>query len=103
MDFSKAKDLMKLQEQMKKIQKDLENTHIEAEVDGVVVTFDGKLTCVKVEIEDKTILADQSRLEAAIAAANNKWLKKAQEIAAQWMQGVAGDMGLNLPDMGGLM
>ena len=99
MDFKQAQDLMKLQQQAQKIQDELSNTHIEAEVDGVVVTIDGQLKVVTTVIEDKSILADQSRLEKAITEAVNKGMKKAQEIAAERMRGVMGQMGLNLPGM----
>lgn len=99
MDFKQAQELMKLQQQAQKIQEELSNTHIEAEVDGVVVTIDGQLKVVTTVIEDKSILADQSRLEKAFTEAVNKGMKKAQEIAADRMRGVMGQMGLNLPGM----
>ena len=99
MDFKQAQDLMKLQQQAQKIQDELSNTHIEAEVDGVVVTIDGQLKVVSTAIEDVSILKDQSRLEIAITDAINKGMKKAQEIAADRMKGVMSQMGLNLPGM----
>lgn len=99
MDFKQAQELMKLQQQAQKIQEELSNTHIEAEVDGVVVTIDGQLKVVTTVIEDKSILADQARLEKAFTEAVNKGMKKAQEIAADRMRGVMGQMGLNLPGM----
>ncbi|HBA45307.1 TPA: hypothetical protein DEG21_01505 [Patescibacteria group bacterium] len=46
MDYSKAKDLLKLQQEASKIQNELSNIHIEAEVDGVVVTVDGQMKIV---------------------------------------------------------
>ncbi|MFZ2256142.1 MAG: YbaB/EbfC family nucleoid-associated protein [Patescibacteria group bacterium] len=99
MDFKQAQELMKLQQQAQKIQEELSNTHIEAEVDGVVVTIDGQLKVVTTVIEDKSILADQAKLEKAFTEAVNKGMKKAQEIAADRMRGVMGQMGLNLPGM----
>ena len=99
MDFKQAQDLMKLQQQAQKIQEELSNTHIEAEVDGVVVTIDGQLKVVSTVIEDTSILGDQKKLEKAITEAVNKWMKKAQEIAAERLKGVMGQMGLNLPWM----
>ena len=99
MDFKQAQELMKLQQQAQKIQEELSNTHIEAEVDGVVVTIDGQLKVVTTVIEDKSILADHARLEKAITEAINKGMKKAQEIAADRMRGVMGQMGLNIPGM----
>ena len=99
MDFKQAQDLMKLQQQAQKIQEELSNTHIEAEVDGVVVTIDGQLKVVSTVIEDVSIMKDQEKLQKAITDAINKWMKKAQEIAADRMKGIMGQMGLNMPGM----
>ncbi|OIP52232.1 hypothetical protein AUK10_03905 [Candidatus Gracilibacteria bacterium CG2_30_37_12] len=99
MDYNKAKELMKLQQEASKIQNELSNIHIEAESDGFVVTIDGQMKCIKVEIEDETLLKDKARLEKASMEAINKGLKKSQEIAAEKMKGVMGNMGLNFPGM----
>lgn len=99
MDYNKAKDLMKLQQEASKIQNELSNIHIEAESDGFVVTIDGQMKAVKVEIEDEILLWDKARLEKAALEAINKGLKKSQEIAAEKMKGVMGNMGLNFPWM----
>ena len=99
MDFKQAQEMMKLQQQAQKIQEELSNTHIEAEVDGVVVTIDGQLKVVTTVIENADILKDKAKLEKAISDAINKGMKKAQEIAADRMRGVMGQMGLNLPGM----
>ncbi len=99
MDFKQAQELMKLQQQAQKIQEELSNTHIEAEVDGVVVTIDGQLKVVTTVIEDISIMKDQERLQKAFTEAVNKGMKKAQEIAADRMKGVMSSMGLNLPGM----
>lgn len=100
MDYSKAKELMQLQQQMAKIKKELANTHIEAESDGLVITIDAEMHVVSAVFEDKTLIGDEKRLEAAIVTASNKGLKKAQEIASTKMQSVAKDMGIDLPGMG---
>jgi nucleoid-associated protein EbfC len=99
MDYKQAQELMKLQQQATKIQDELSNTHIEAEFDGVVVTVDGQLKVVTVVIEDSSILKDQSKLENAIKEATNKGMKKAQEVAADRMRGIMGQMGMNIPGM----
>lgn len=100
MDFKQAQELMKLQQQAQKIQEELSNTHIEAEVDGLVITVDGQMKVVSVIIEDKSLLQDQAKLEKAILEATNKWMKKAQEVAADRMRWVMGQMGLNIPGLG---
>lgn len=99
MDYNKAKELLKLQQDAQKIQNELSNIHIEAESDGFVVTIDGQMKAIKVEIEDTSLLADKARLEKAALEAINKGLKKSQEIAADKMKWVMGSMGLNLPGM----
>lgn len=90
---------MKLQQDASKIQNELSNIHIEAESDGLCVTIDGQMKCVKVEIEDETLLKDKARLEKAALEAINKGLRKSQEIAAEKMKDVMGNMGLNFPGM----
>ncbi|MDD2745290.1 MAG: YbaB/EbfC family nucleoid-associated protein [Candidatus Gracilibacteria bacterium] len=99
MDFTKAQELLKLQQEAQKIQEELSNIHIEAEVDGVVVTIDGQMKVIKFTIENTDILKDAARLEKASTEAINKGLKKSQEIAAEKMKSVMGSMGLNLPGM----
>jgi len=99
MDFNQAKDLMKLQQEAAKIKEQLSNIHIEAEVEGVVVTVDGEMKIVSVVIENEALLKDKALLEKNMAAAINKGLKKSQEIAAEQMKGVMEKMGLNIPGM----
>ncbi|MDD2566073.1 MAG: YbaB/EbfC family nucleoid-associated protein [Candidatus Gracilibacteria bacterium] len=99
MDYNKAKELLKLQQDAQKIQNELSNIHIEAEVDGFVVTIDGQMKIIAVTIENDSLLNDKKRLEKASLEAINKGLKKSQEIAAEKMKGVMGSMGLNLPGM----
>ena len=100
MDYNKAKEMMRLQQEMSKVKKELANTHIEAEVDGLVITIDGEMKVVSVVFEDKSIIGDEKKLEKAILEATNKGMKKAQEVASTKMQSVAKDMGI---DLGGMM
>ena len=99
MDYSKAKELLKLQQEASKIQNELSNIHIEAEVNGVVITVNWKMEVVSVVIEDKSILNDAVKLENAIKDATNKWFKKSQEIAADKMKDVMGGLWMNFPWM----
>ena len=94
MDFSKAWELMKMQQEAMKVKKELENTLIEAEVDGLVITVNGEMKVEKVEFEDTKIIWDKAALEKAIMESINKWMKKAQEVAADKMQWVMKGMGL---------
>lgn len=105
MDMSKMWELMKLQQEAMKVKKELENTFIEAEVNGLVVTVNGEMKVEKVDFETKDLIpgltpAQQKALEDAILQAVNKWIKKSQEVAADKMQGVMSQMGLNMPAWG---
>ncbi len=99
MDYNKAKELLKLQQEASKIKKELSNIHIEAETNWVVMTIDWEMHVVSVKIEDPTILQDQKKLEQSIMEATNKWLKKSQEIAAEKMKWVMWSMWLDIPGM----
>jgi DNA-binding protein YbaB len=99
MDFSKAWEMMKLQQEAMKIKKELENTLIEAEVWGLVITLNGEMKVEKVDFETTNLIpwlsdSDKKTLENAILEAVNKWVKKSQEVAAEKMQWVMWQMGL---------
>lgn len=94
MDFSKAWELMKLQQEAMKVKKELENTYIESEVNGLVITVNGEMKVEKVEFETTELIGNQEGLEKAIQEAVNKGIKKSQEVAAEKMQGVMGQMGM---------
>lgn len=105
MDMSKMWELMKLQQEAMKIQKELENTIIEAEVDWLVVSVNGKMEVEKVDFETLDLIpglsdSQKKALEEAIMKAYNKWAKKAQEVAASKMQWVMSQMWLNMPAWG---
>jgi len=97
MDFWDAKKMMKLQQEAMKVKKDLENTFIEAEVDWLVITVNWEMKVEKVDFEDTKIVWDKEALEKAIMEAVNKGIKKSQEVAAEKMQGVMWQMGMNMP------
>lgn len=95
--FDKIKELRKLQKQAKSIQKELEATHIEAEVDGVMVVINGKQEVQSVKIPDE-MLTNGSKLEKSLEKAFNKALKTSQQVGAEKMKDVMG--GLGLPGLG---
>ena len=90
--FDKAKDLYKLQKQAKQLKKQLKNIHVEAESGGVTVTVNGEQHVLKVEISE-AILGDGKKIETGVVEATNKAIKKAQEISAEQMKDVMGDLG----------
>lgn len=102
MDFSKAGEMMKLQQEAMKIKKELANTIIEAEHKGLVVSINWEMKVVKVDFETNDLISGLSpsqkvALEEAIQTSINKWVKKSQEIAAEKMQWVMWSMWMNLP------
>jgi len=96
--FDKAKDLYKLQKQAKKIKKQLKNTHIEAEHEGVTVVINGEQEIVSVTLSDDA-LGNKKQMEDSLVKALNKAIKKSQQIGAELMKDVMG--GLNIPGLGG--
>lgn len=98
---------MKLQQEAMKVKKELENTLIEAEVEGLVITVNGEMKVEKAEFESDTLIAglsssQQAALEKSIMDAVNKGMKKAQEVAGNKMQWVMQGMGLGDMMGGGL-
>lgn len=102
MDFSKAWELLKLQQEAMKIKKELENTLIESEINWLVITFNWEMKAEKVEFETLDLIPwltpeQKLALEKAIQDSVNKWVKKSQEVAASKMQWVMWQMWLNIP------
>ena len=107
MDFSQAWEMMKLQQEAMKIKKELENTVIESEINGLVITVNWEMKVEKSEFETLSLIPGLNNeqklaLETAILEAVNKWVKKSQEIAAEKMQWVMGKMWMNLPGGAGI-
>lgn len=99
MDYSKASEMLKLQQEAMKIKKDLENTYIESEVKGLVITVNGEMKVEKVDFETADLIpglnkSQKEDLEKAILESINKWVKKSQEHAAEKMQAIMGKMGM---------
>jgi DNA-binding protein YbaB len=92
--FQKAKDLYKMQKQAKQIRKKLKQIHVEAEESGVVVVVTAEQELVSLNIPEELLTTDnKKRLEKAIVQALQKANKKAQQISAEEMKEVMGDMG----------
>ena len=97
--MNKLKDLYQLQKQAKQIREKLQNTHIEAEVEGVKVVVDGQQEIIHVEVSDDAI-TNKKKMQENIVKALNKAIKRSQQIGAEEMKGVMGDMGLGgMPGM----
>lgn len=94
--FDNAKDMYKLQKQAKKIKKELQRTHIEAEEEGVSVTINGEQEVLEVKISDEAA-QDRKKMEKNLVVCFNKAVKKSQQIGAEMMQEVMG--GMNFPGL----
>ncbi|MCK5611874.1 YbaB/EbfC family nucleoid-associated protein [Candidatus Pacearchaeota archaeon] len=90
--MDKAKDLYKLQKQAKDIKKQLKKIHIEAEHGGVVITCDGEQHFVSAKVTEE-FSGDNQKLANTFVEAANKAIKKSQQIGAEKMKDVMGDMG----------
>lgn len=95
--FSQARDMFKLQQQAKKIKKELKNIHVEAEAEGVMVTVNAEQEVISIEIPEGV---PHDKLPALLKDCLNRAMKKAQIVAAEKMQAVMGQMGLGMPDQG---
>jgi len=93
MDLSKV---LELQKKAMEINSKLENTEIEAESNGLVIWFDARMNCLNVYFENTEILKNEKKLTESIKECINKGIKKSQELAAEQMQGIMGDLWLNL-------
>lgn len=93
--FDKAKDMYKLQKHAKSIKKELKNTHIEAEEEGIVVTVNGEQEVVSVHIPEEML--QNRKLPDLLVKCCNKAIKKSQQVAADLMKDVMG--GMNFPGM----
>jgi len=82
---------MELRKEAKNIQAKLKKIHIEASDDQNVVkiTMDAEQKVLKVEILEEVA---KDKLEKASVEAMNKAIKKSQEIAAENMKGILGDL-----------
>lgn len=94
--FDKAKNLYKLQKQAREIKEKLKNTHIEAENEGVSVIINGEQEVIEVRLTDET-LQDKKKLETNLVNCMNKAVKKSQQIGAELMKDIMGDM--NMPGL----
>ncbi|MBU1446311.1 YbaB/EbfC family nucleoid-associated protein [Patescibacteria group bacterium] len=92
--MNQMKDLYQLQKQAKKIKQKLQNTHVEAEVEGVTVTIDGQQEVINITFSDEAY-ANKNKAEANLVKALNKAIKRSQQIGAEEMKDVMGGMGLD--------
>jgi len=91
------KQAKKMQEQMGKIQEELEAKTVEAQAGGgmVRVVVNGKFNVVSIKIEKEAVKPeDVEMLEDLVVAAVNEGVRKAQEMASQEMAKITGGLGI---------
>ena len=98
--FDKLKELYQFQKKAKAIQKELKNIEIEADaMEGKVkVVFNGEQKVQSISIDPEVLdSAQKQNLERALENAIREATTKAQQIAAEKMKNITGD--LNIPGM----
>ena len=91
--FGNIKKLMELKKQAKKIQGELKKVIIEAEEGNVMIKFNAEQQPQSVELHiDSLDSKVKAELEANILKAISKGIKKSQEVAAENMKGILGDL-----------
>ena len=96
-DFSKIKDLYKLQKEARKIQKELKDVEVEASSnDGwVTVVFNGEQHLTDIQIAEEALRPEYKReLEKDLKNTISQAVSRAQAVAAEKMKGIAGGMGI---------
>ena len=87
------KDMFRAQQKAKKIKKQLAAIQIEAEENGVKVVISADQKIISIEIADELCAVERkAELQKSILKAFEKANKKAQEIAAENMKEMMGDL-----------
>ena len=89
--FSQLKDMYRMQQEAKRVRKELSKIHIEAESNGVKVVVTAEQEVVSITIADdvpREAIAERTK------DATNRGMKKAQLIASERMQGIMKEMGM---------
>ena len=89
----------KMQIQMEKVQKELENVEVEGSAGGgmVFIKINGKQEVLSVKIEPEVVTEDIEMLEDLVLAAINQAISRSKSSAEELMQKVTGGLMGNLP------
>ncbi len=100
--FGQARDMYKLQKKAKQVKAELKNLHIEAEAEGILIKINAEQEVLEVRIPEAMMTAENHvKLQNTLQTAFNKAIKKSQEVAAERMRGLMGDLGMDIPGMPG--
>ena len=95
--FGKMGDVIKMQREMKRIQKELQSIEIESVSGGgkVKVALNGEMKINKIDINEEVLSPEnKTDLEDALQETINEGMKKAQAEAAQKTKGLMGNLDL---------
>ena len=98
--FDKMKELYQLQKKARAIQKELRDTEIEATAldEKIKIIFNGEQKIQSLEIDESLFNSQNKRnLEQGLLDAIREGIARSQQIAAEKMKDVAGD--LNIPGL----
>ena len=96
------KQAQKMQSQMAKVQEELAAKTVEATVGGGMVTVvaNGKQEIVSVTIDPEVAAPEEvEMLQDLVVAAVNEALRRVQEMVAEEMGKITGNLGLNIPGL----
>ncbi len=103
-DLGNIGQVMKMQKQMKSIQKNLkkQETTAKSSDDSISATVNGEFILTNISIEESLLSSgDKKKIEKMIISAVNSAVNGAKEIAAKEMSALTG--GLNIPGLSDLM
>lgn len=98
--FDKMKELYQLQKKARAIQKELKNIEVEASAldDRIKITFNGEQKIQNLEIDSSLFeVSNKKTVEQGLLSAIREGIARSQQIAAEKMKDVAGD--LNIPGL----
>lgn len=96
------KQAQKMQSQMARVQEELAAKTVEATVGGGMVTVvaNGKQEIVSVTIDPEVAAPDDvEMLQDLVVAAVNEALRRVQEMVAEEMGKITGNLGINIPGL----
>ena len=96
--FDKMKALFEMQNKMKEVKRELDNTNFDIQSsDGLVkITMNGAQEVKEIAIKDNLEGTEMARLGGVLKDTFNRAIKRSQEIAAQKMKDVTG---FNIPGL----
>lgn len=100
MDMRNIQKIASVQKQFQKIKEDMENTHVEAEHKGLVLTFDGGMNLLNVDFESDETVGNKELTAEAVKVCFGKANKKIQEMSMERMSALIKKSGIDPSALG---